>query len=77
MKLIFQLFLFSLLLLQYTHTSAQCAMCKATAESSVAEASKAATGLNIGIAYLFLMPYLLVAVIGYIWYTKYYKPTKK
>lgn len=41
---------------------AQCAMCKATAEQGDQ------TGLNLGILYLFLAPYLIVGTIGFFWW---------
>lgn len=41
---------------------AQCAMCKATAEQSDQ------VGLNLGILYLFLMPYTIVATIAFFWW---------
>lgn len=47
---------------------AQCAMCKASAETSLKEGNKSAAGLNSGIMYMLLMPYLLVGGIGYYWY---------
>lgn len=48
---------------------AQCAMCRTSVENnySAGETSVAA-GLNTGILYLFVMPYLMVLVIGYLWY---------
>lgn len=48
---------------------AQCAMCRGTVESSMGNGrNNVGVGLNTGIIYLFVMPYLLVAVIGYMWY---------
>ncbi len=44
--------------------SAQCAMCKAVAETSTG-GSSAAAGLNSGIMYLMVFPYLLLAGVGY------------
>jgi hypothetical protein len=50
-------------------TMAQCAMCRGTVESSMGNGrNNVGVGLNTGIIYLFVMPYLLVAVIGYMWY---------
>lgn len=45
--------------------SAQCAMCKAVAETSTGAGSSAAAGLNSGILYLMAFPYLLLAAVGY------------
>lgn len=48
---------------------AQCAMCRGTVESSMGNGrNNVGVGLNTGIMFLFVMPYLLVAVIGYFWY---------
>lgn len=49
---------------------AQCALCKSTAESSLKEGSTQAKGLNTGILYLLVMPYILVGGIGYWWYVQ-------
>jgi len=52
-----------------TDTFAQCAMCRGTVESSMGNGrNNVGVGLNTGIMYLFVMPYLLVAAIGYLWY---------
>jgi len=47
---------------------AQCPMCKIAAESNLDHGGTAGQGLNTGILYMLMMPYLLVAIIGYIWY---------
>ncbi|MCB0518211.1 MAG: hypothetical protein H6577_00075 [Lewinellaceae bacterium] len=47
---------------------AQCPMCKIGAESNLRNGGTAGNGLNIGILYLFVMPYLLVGGIGYVWW---------
>lgn len=44
---------------------AQCAMCKAIAESSQQGGSSVADGLNDGIVYLMFFPYLLMGAVGY------------
>ncbi|KAA0990195.1 hypothetical protein [Dyadobacter aurulentus] len=52
-----------------TDTWAQCAMCRGSVESSMGNGrNNVGVGLNTGIMYLFVMPYLLVGVIGYLWY---------
>lgn len=48
--------------------TAQCPMCKMAAESNLDHGGTAGQGLNTGILYMLMMPYLLVAIIGYIWY---------
>jgi len=48
---------------------AQCAMCRAqleTADNASAEAKN--TGINSGILYLMLFPYLLIGGIAFLWY---------
>ena len=50
---------------------AQCAMCRASLESegNVAKAE----AVNDGIVYLMVIPYVLVAIIGFIIYKMYFK----
>ena len=50
-------------------TWAQCAMCRASVENNVSNGDTSiGAGLNNGILYLFVMPYLMAAIIGYLWY---------
>jgi hypothetical protein len=42
---------------------AQCAMCRAVLESD--ESGQAAKGINNGILYLMIFPYLLIAGVGF------------
>lgn len=50
---------------------AQCAMCKTTIVNNVSNGELSlAEGLNFGIMYLFTTPYLVILVIGFIWYKK-------
>lgn len=51
--------------------AAQCSMCRAVLETGAN--AKTAEQLNDGIVYLMVIPYLLVAVVGYIVYTRVYK----
>ncbi len=46
--------------LSYVASYAQCSMCRAVAESSQNGGSSIANGLNTGILYLMLFPYLLL-----------------
>ena len=48
---------------------AQCAMCRAVLESE--EGQNAAKGINDGIVYLMVIPYLLIGGIGYYLYRRY------
>ncbi|MBX2902140.1 MAG: hypothetical protein KF872_01195 [Chitinophagales bacterium] len=62
----------SLFLIAVTFTavdaSAQCAMCKASAETSLEGGSTAAAGINKGVLYLFLTPYIIAGTIGFFWW---------
>jgi hypothetical protein len=50
---------------------AQCAMCRATAESATENVDKGiGEGLNDGIVYLMLLPYLLLAISGAVFFRK-------
>jgi hypothetical protein len=42
---------------------AQCAMCKASVESSQGQKNSVASGINHGILYLMAIPYVLIAFI--------------
>lgn len=57
-----------LLMMTPTLAEAQCAMCRAVVESEVD--GKTAEGINNGIVYLMVFPYLLVAGLGYFVYRK-------
>lgn len=49
--------------------AAQCAMCRATLENNVSNGDIGiAAGINAGILYLFVAPYLAVGVIAWFWY---------
>ncbi len=56
---------FSLLLLFTSAGYGQCAMCKAVVESGD---KGMAEGVNDGIVYLMIFPYLLIGVLGYALY---------
>ncbi|AQG82090.1 hypothetical protein [Spirosoma montaniterrae] len=63
------LILVALLLVSASDLLAQCAMCRGTVESTVSNGrSIIASELNFGILYLLIVPYLIVATIGYLWY---------
>ena len=47
---------------------AQCPMCRIAAESNLENGGSAGLGLNSGILYMLMMPYILVALLGYLWY---------
>jgi hypothetical protein len=57
-------FMFSL-----NYVMAQCAMCRVTIENNVSNGDTTiGAGLNLGILYLFITPYLLIAALGILWY---------
>ncbi|WP_044239487.1 hypothetical protein [Flexithrix dorotheae] len=50
---------------------AQCAMCRVGVENNVSAGENSfAAGLNTGILYLMVMPYLILMFVGYAWYKK-------
>ena len=54
-----------------TKVLSQCAMCRATIENNVSNGDIGiGASLNFGILYLFVTPYLAIAVVGYLWYKK-------
>ena len=59
-------FLFSFFL--FLQTNAQCAMCRAVLESE--EGQNTAKGINNGIVYLMVIPYILIGGLGYFIYKK-------
>lgn len=50
-------------LLMTVSTEAQCAMCRAVLESG--EDQEVAKGINNGIIYLMIIPYVLIGAVGY------------
>jgi hypothetical protein len=66
-KLIFGLLAFFGMLT--TDVVAQCAMCRATLENNVANGDIGiAAGINFGILYLFVAPYLAICTVTILWY---------
>ncbi|MEB2777033.1 hypothetical protein SYJ56_17075 [Algoriphagus sp. D3-2-R+10] len=70
MKKAFKIGVLSLVvLLTQTASFAQCAMCRASVENNVSNGDTSiGAGLNLGIMYLFVMPYLIAMVLGFFWY---------
>ncbi|MFN4145034.1 MAG: hypothetical protein ACK4GN_04355 [Runella sp.] len=71
MKIYLKNILLSLLLVLISSglSIAQCAMCKGAVETNMSTGRNViANGINVGIAYLFVFPYLIVGVIAYLWY---------
>jgi hypothetical protein len=64
-----KVFLSILIMVGPAASFAQCAMCRATLENNLSNGNVGiAAGINFGILYLFLAPYLFVALIAYLWY---------
>lgn len=64
------------------YSNGQCAMCRATVESNVNETSASqgqsvGAGLNTGILYLMSIPYILLSVLGFVWYRESKKNKKQ
>ncbi|MCE7055670.1 hypothetical protein LZF95_13365 [Algoriphagus sp. AGSA1] len=70
MKKVFKTGIFTLLaFLMHSASFAQCAMCRASVENNVSNGETSiGAGLNMGILYLFAMPYLIAMVLGFFWY---------
>ncbi|AFL80370.1 hypothetical protein Aeqsu_0867 [Aequorivita sublithincola DSM 14238] len=64
-----------LLLIIVIPAEAQCAMCRAVLESE--EGGQAAKGINNGIVYLMIFPYVLVGGVGYAIYRSRKKAREK
>lgn len=65
-KLLFCLVLFFVAVVD---ASAQCAMCRSTLENNFSNGDPGiAAGINTGILYLLVLPYLAIAVLGILWY---------
>ncbi|MEL7161059.1 MAG: hypothetical protein AAFN92_09890 [Bacteroidota bacterium] len=61
-------FLLVLLLGAGEELLAQCPMCRATAESNLANGGTEGRGLNNGILYLLGMPYVLIGTVAFLWW---------
>ncbi|MBT1697499.1 hypothetical protein KK083_11475 [Fulvivirgaceae bacterium PWU4] len=62
------LFTLCFLLLGIGNTFAQCAMCRSTLENNFSNGNPGVgAGINTGILYLLVMPYLAVIILGYFW----------
>lgn len=62
----------------FNQTMAQCAMCRVSVENNIAAGETSlGSGLNTGILYLMIMPYLMLAVIAYFWFKQSKKETEQ
>ena len=65
-KALLGLFLFMAMVVD---SSAQCAMCRSTLENNFSNGDPGiAAGINTGILYLLVLPYIAVVVIAVFWY---------
>ncbi len=72
----FLLFAVSLIFPEFAE--AQCSMCRASVENSISNGGQAVgAGLNKGILYLMVAPYILIVGIGVAWYRKSKKYTEE
>ena len=76
MKKLFLTIIF--LMAMIANVSAQCAMCRSTLENNLSNGDPGiAAGINTGILYLLMLPYLAVIVIGFLWYKSSKNGTEK
>lgn len=59
---------FTFSVIQPTPVEAQCPMCRMSAENNLKEGGTQGKGLNAGILYMLATPYMLVGLIGFIWW---------
>lgn len=67
---VFRLILLTTLLcLLFTYgVDAQCPMCRMSAESNLKNGGTAAAGLNKGIIYLLIGPYIMISTVAFLWF---------
>ena len=58
----------SLSLAPNVEADAQCPMCRMSAQKNLDGGGTAGSGLNKGILYMLLLPYVMVGGVGYVWY---------
>ena len=71
LRTIFALLFFLMMSFTGFEASSQCSMCSLSAENSVQNGNTEGKGLNKGILLLLAAPYIAIAGVGYVWYTKY------
>ncbi len=76
-KLLVLFVFFALILLFNADTQAQCAMCKMAAESGTQADNSPVLGLNQGILYLAVVPYISFSVIAFLWWRGYKRRQKE
>ena len=59
----------ALVILPLSDVAAQCAMCRSTLENNYSAGNPGiGAGINTGILYLLVMPYLAIMIIAYLWF---------
>jgi hypothetical protein len=62
-------FVIAFLLMIVSDSHSQCAMCRSTLENNFSNGNPGpGAGINTGILYLLVLPYLAVMVLGYFWF---------
>lgn len=74
-KISFILFILVATTIVAPQVEAQCSMCTISAEQGTKNGNTQGKGLNSGIIYLLVIPYILIAGIGVLWYKNYRKKT--
>lgn len=69
-RFIFITLIVLILLFSWDSLFGQCPMCKMTAESNLKDGGTAGKGLNAGILYMLLAPYVLVGSLAFFWIRK-------
>ncbi len=59
---------FALTFMANRAVEAQCPMCRMSLESNLKNGGTAGSGINAGILFLLMTPYLLVGGIAFVWY---------
>jgi hypothetical protein len=69
MRFVKVIFVFLVVLVSGMDADAQCAMCRATLENNLSNGNIGiAAGINFGILYLFVAPYLFISLLAFFWY---------
>lgn len=75
--ILFSVIIITLLVSNSSELAAQCQACKSTVESNLAGGGTTGIGLNKGILYLLIMPYIMVMSIGGVWFFKFRKRSQQ
>ena len=67
-KVVFSIVVFFLATICFGELAAQCPMCRMSLESNLENGGTEGKGLNTGILYMLMLPYLLVSTLGFLWW---------